>query len=311
MICALTHEECKLRNSHIYPKFMWDFLKETGGDRSRSVHAPTQVLQNGEKCLLLGHRAEQMFSSREKWFAEHIFIPFCNNTINTNIKTSYSDNLYYFIVSVLWRRFYTLRDRIKEELREKCMMALEEWRQYLLNGVIPPKFNQIYIMPITPTLFFTPHFAYNEYVNFTIKDYYSHKSDFYPVSSFLLRDFDSEIYCAPGNYAFFCKVPRFFFWAIIERNETDLNYGIRVRPNGGTIDFKRYNIGNGEVKRFIFKRCYDAEQLYRDATNKLSDHNIDKMIEHMIKKDNIDHLKKSEIEELLYDRVEYLSHSME
>ncbi len=48
-ICALTHEECKLRDSHIYPKFMWDFLKETGGDRFRSVHAPTQVLQDGEK----------------------------------------------------------------------------------------------------------------------------------------------------------------------------------------------------------------------------------------------------------------------
>lgn len=191
------------------------------------------------------------------------------------------------------------------------MAALEEWRLYLLNGEIPPKFNQIYMMPITPTLFFTPHFAYNEYINFTIEYYYNHKSDFYPVSSYLLRDFDSEIYCAPNNYVFFCKVPRFFFWAVIERKDTDINLGIRVRPDGGKIDYKRYNIGNGEIKRFIFKRCYDAEQLYRDATNKLSDHNVDKLIERMVKKENIEHLKNSEVEELLYERVEYQSQTMD
>ena len=190
-------------------------------------------------------------------------------------------------------------------------MALEEWRQYLLNGVIPPKFHQIYMMPITPTLFFTSHFKVSEYVNITIEDYYSQKSNFYPVSSYLLRSFDSEIYCAPNNHAFFCKVPRFFFWVVIECHETDLNFGIRVRPNGRKIDFKRYNIGNGEIKRFIFKRCYEVEQLYRDATNKLSDHNIDKMIERMVRKENIEHLKNSEVEELLYERVKYQSHSMD
>lgn len=310
MVCALTNEECELRQSHIYPKFMWDFLKQTGGDRFRSVHTPTQTLQDGEKCHLLGHRAEQMFSSREKWFAQHIFTPFCNNTIN-NTKISYDGSLYYFIISVLWRRFYTLRNAVKENLTDQCMEALEEWRLYLLNGTVPPKFNQIYIMPITPTLFFTPHFSLIEGYDITFEDYENCKSNFYPVTSYLLRTFDAEIYCSPKNYAFFCKVPRFFFWAIIERNETDLNFGIRVRPEGGRIDFKRYNIGNGEIKRFIFKRCYDVEQLYRDATNKLSDHNINKMMERMVKKGNIEHLKNSEVEALLYDRVEYQSQTMD
>lgn len=310
MICALTHEECELRNSHIYPKFMWDFLKATGGDRFRPVNAPTQVLQDGEKSHLLSHRAEQMFSSREKWFAEHIFMPFCNNEVK-NTKISYDDNLYYFIISLLWRRFYTMSSAIKENLREQCIAALEEWRLYLLNGVIPPKYNQIYIMPITPSLFFTPNFSLSKGLDITLEDYENCKSDFYPVTSYLLRTFDAEIYCSPNNHVFFCKVPRFFFWAIIERNETDLNFGIRVKPDGGTIDFKRYNIGNGEVKRFIFKRCYDAEQLFRDATNKLSYHNIDKMIERMVKKDNIEHLRKTEVEELLYNRVEYQSQTMD
>ena len=291
MICALTHEECELRKSHIYPKFIWDFLKDKGGSRFRSVHAPTKVMQDGEKDYLLGNRAEQMFSLREKWFAEHIFTPFCDNTI-PKTKVSYDNNLYYFIVSVLWRRFYTLRDYIKVELREQCMLALEEWREYLLNGVTPPKFNQIYMMPITPEIFFSPYFSFNKDFYVTIEDYKNNRIDFYPVTSYLLTDFDSEIYCAPNNYAFFCKIPRFFFWAVI---------------NGGIIDFKRYNIGNGEIKRFIFQRSYDAEQLYREAANKLSDKTIDKMLEHIKRKENIEHLKNSEMGELLFERVEYQS----
>jgi hypothetical protein len=306
MICALTHEECELRKSHIYPKFIWDFLKDKGGSRFRSVNAPTKVMQDGEKDYLLGNRAEQMFSLREKWFVEHIFMPFCNKTI-LKTKANYDNNLYYFIVSVLWRRFYTLRDYIKVELREQCMLALEEWREYLLNGVTPPKFNQIYMMPITPGLFFSPYFSFNKDFYVTIEDYKNNRTDFYPVTSYLLTDFDSEIYCAPNNYAFFCKIPRFFFWAVIERNDTELNFGIRVKPNGGTIDFKRYNIGNGEIKRFIFQRSYDAEQLYREAASKLSDKTMDKMLEHMKRKENIEHLKKSEMGELLFERVEYQS----
>lgn len=306
MICALTHEECELKKSHIYPKFIWDFLKEKGGSRFRSVHAPTKIMQDGEKCFLLGNRAEQMFSLREKWFAEHIFIPFCNDAI-MNTKVSYNDSLFYFIVSVLWRRFYTLMDNINDELKKQCMVALEEWRLFLLNGIIPPKYNQIYMMPVTPTLFFSPYFSFAKDYNVTIDDYRNDKNGFYPVTSYLLTDIESEIYCAPNNYAFFCKIPRFVFWAVIERNGTDQNYGIRVKPNGGTIDFKRYNIGNGEIKRFLFQRSYDAELLYKEASSKLSDKTLNKILGHMKRKENIEHLKNSETGELLLERVEYQS----
>lgn len=47
MICALTHEECELRKSHIYPKFIWDFLKDKGGSRFRSINGNNRVELNG------------------------------------------------------------------------------------------------------------------------------------------------------------------------------------------------------------------------------------------------------------------------
>jgi hypothetical protein len=30
-ICALTGERCELQESHIYPKFVYKYLKQTGG----------------------------------------------------------------------------------------------------------------------------------------------------------------------------------------------------------------------------------------------------------------------------------------
>ena len=76
MICALTHEDCKLRKSHIYPKFMWDFLKETGGDRFRPIHTPTQVLQDGEKNIYLAIVQSKCFLHEKNGLLNIFLCPF-------------------------------------------------------------------------------------------------------------------------------------------------------------------------------------------------------------------------------------------
>ena len=151
--CALTLEECDLKESHIYPKFIFDYLLQKGGKRFRCLGNPTKVLQDGVKRHLLGGNAEQEFSKREKWFAEKLFIPFCNGQMN-NSKLIYHDELYYFCVSLLWRVLYWVKDSIRgERLISKCNQAFEEWRIFLNGGNLPPNFNRIYLMPITPLLF--------------------------------------------------------------------------------------------------------------------------------------------------------------
>ena len=72
-ICALTGEECELRDSHIYPKFMFEAMKKLGGTNFRISNMPNRVLQDGLKKRLLGHNAEQMFSKSENWFAKTFF----------------------------------------------------------------------------------------------------------------------------------------------------------------------------------------------------------------------------------------------
>ena len=243
-ICALTNKECDLQLSHIFPKFVWRYQKANGSTYWRNTSNPNKAMQDGPKEYLLGRYAEQEFSKRETWFANNIFYPFCKEQLELS-KVTYKEELYYFCISVLWRILLTTKDHIANpKVKAKCMIALEEWRIYLNGGDIPPTFNQIYMMPINEKLYKT-----------LLPDYILSKYTYNEIYWYILRETDREIYCEkPNNQALFCKIPQFFFWAVIERNDTSLNYGLRISPNGGKIDFKRYNIGKGEIKTYIFQR---------------------------------------------------------
>jgi len=280
-ICALTLEECELRESHIYPKFVYHYLKQKGGNRFRGINNPTKVLQDGIKVPLLGHQAEQEFSKREKWFAEKLFVPFCNGLLN-DTKFVYYDELYYFCVSLLWRALYLAKENIiGEDLKARCKQAFEEWRIFLSGGNLPPIFNRIYLMPITPMLF-------DEMPQLTFTEQQWNEIEWY-----IHRDIDSALYdLIPNNSAFFCKIPFFFFWAEIERDDTNLNYGLRIMPNGGKIDFRHYHIGKGVVKNYILQRIILESMKIKEISEELSEEQQKSIIRHTIQDE---HLLKSEL----------------
>lgn len=280
-ICALTLEECVLRDSHIYPKFIYNYLKQKGGSRFRTIRNPTMVLQDGMKMPLLGEQAEQEFSKREKWFAENLFIPFCNSEIN-NCKLVYCEELYYFCVSLLWRALYLVKDGIiGDELKTRCNQAFEEWRIFLNGGNLPPTFNRIYLMPITPMLFDDmPQLTFTE-------------QQWNEVEWYIHRDIDSALYdLIPNNSAFFCKIPFFFFWAEIDRTEANLNYGLRILPTGGKIDFKHYRIGKGPIKYYILQRIILESIKIDEISEQLSEKQQRTIIKHVIQDK---HLLNSEL----------------
>lgn len=275
--CPITSRECELQESHIYPKFMWEFLKKTGGDKFRSIECPTKIIQNGEKIPLLSKEAEEMFCKHEKWFAERIFIPFCTKKTSIS-QISYQKELYFFTISLLWRRLYTTIDYIIDpHIKDICQEALEEWRKYLSEGKIPCRFSEIYIMPITPDCFNLP--------------------PIYEIDSYILRDFDTELFIHDNsNVAYFCKTPRFFFWATIKRDNTNLNYGIKINPNRGKINLKKYKVGDGYVKGYILSRIKKVSQIYNQTSQKLSDVQINKIIERTVNRTSF---RNSELETLL------------
>ena len=68
-ICRLTKKETEIKNSHIYPKFVIEWMKATGSKYQRGYLTPNKRDQDGLKKYLLSEEAEQIFSKREKWFA--------------------------------------------------------------------------------------------------------------------------------------------------------------------------------------------------------------------------------------------------
>lgn len=283
--CALTGETCKLQNSHIYPKFIYNHLKQTGGGRFRVANNPNQALQDGLKKHLLGSWAELEFSKREKWFAENIFSPFVNGQL-ANTKQVYTEDLYYFCISLLWRVLLLTKDNIiGEKERRKCDEALEEWRSYLNGGGLPSTYGNIYMMPITPELFDKEQMI----LPGTRK--------FVEVQWYIRRSFDSDLFgLIPNNNIFFCKIPYFFFWAVIERDNKQTNYGLRVLPYGGKIDFKHYHIGNGYVKEYVLLRILLAAQKAEEVAENMSKEQQDKILQFTLQDK---HLKGSELADLL------------
>ena len=99
-ICALTGEKCELQESHIYPKFVYKHLKQTGGNSFRAVGNPNKAFQDGFKKPLLGRWAELEFSKRESGLQKTFLLPLLmvnwqKVRLNTMINYTISASLYY------------------------------------------------------------------------------------------------------------------------------------------------------------------------------------------------------------------------
>lgn len=101
--CALCRQNKELQLSHIVPNFVGRYLKSTSPGSIRVTNEPNKVAQDIEKHFMLCHDCEELFSSRERWFANIFFNPYQqrNETIY-----DYNENLTYFIISLSWRSLY-------------------------------------------------------------------------------------------------------------------------------------------------------------------------------------------------------------
>lgn len=103
--CALCNTKTTLKESHIIPKFVTEWIKKTGatGFLRKSENGFKRREQDGFKKYLLCENCEGLFSKSEKRFSETIFIPYLNNNQN---EFEYEEWLTFFVTSVNWRILY-------------------------------------------------------------------------------------------------------------------------------------------------------------------------------------------------------------
>lgn len=134
-VCALCLQESELRESHIIPKFVGKWIKETGTGYLVSAEDGSKRVQDITKLHLLCNDCEEKFSKLEKYFADKIFFPFHKDKIRT---FDYNENLQSFIISLSWRTLKIIAQDFKEEnpnshLNSFVGEAENHWREFL-NG---------------------------------------------------------------------------------------------------------------------------------------------------------------------------------
>lgn len=258
--CKLYGIESELRKSHIVPKFVFDYMKKTGGQFLRSYENPNKRVQDGIKKYLLGEKAEQEFSKRERWFSSNIFYPYLNENLQ---RFEYDENFAYFIVSVLWR---VILDQLEhpssnEKKLDFLKEVADEWREFLSASKYPRNYNDLNVM-LTDRL-------------------KSHNINSQNADLYISRYIDATIiinddYSTVGVYV---KFLRFMFWSILKGKPTQ-GENIKVKFNPGVLTLPQ-SVNDDYFGGFIFSRIKEI-----DDAPILSEVQQKKIVEEIMKSEN-------------------------
>ena len=231
--CPLFDNETELCESHIFPKFAYKDLRWNNQSRFVTWEKECPPMQTGYKVPLLGRKAENLFSKYENWFAQHIYRPFRNGELKGTF--CYSEKLYYFAALQTWRGcLYATkqhgRDRFADGLYDSLISAMDEWKNYLVNGVIPPEHDAFYLMPLG-----------KEHVRFPL---------FLEVEFYMRRIFEFNIMMTEAGNAVYSKLPSFIIWTPLSQ-QSQVDLGFKIIPEGGSFDFSNYEITDSEVIDYL------------------------------------------------------------
>ena len=144
--CRLCKRDTVLQESHIIPKFVIRWLKDSSATGYlRASPAINRRSQDGLKAPLLCADCEGQFSQWESEVAKRIFYPFNKDRPKL---LAYGPWLLKFAVSVSWRSLThyidaTSRSEYSEEGLQLIEKALRAWREFLLDrGPHPGPFEQ-------------------------------------------------------------------------------------------------------------------------------------------------------------------------
>lgn len=146
-ICRLCEKSSELADSHILPKSIFKWMKETSAtDYLRFSQKMDVPQQDGLKTPFLCHECENQFSTYEKYFKEKIFLPLHDNKDSV----SYNNGLLKFSASLAWRVLkYTIEQKNTNHLTKRqleyCDSALRAWKDYLFNKKDSPGIFELHL----------------------------------------------------------------------------------------------------------------------------------------------------------------------
>lgn len=246
--CALCKNDRELRESHIVPKFVFRWMAKTSGTKYfRQAVTPNLRRQDGPKQKLLCSDCEALFSTYERWFAEHIFRPYIENR---QFKLPYDENLFRFIISLLWRVLYLDLPNNYTSLRAhrgRLVEAEAEWRAFLTSGALPSRFRRAHL--------FLTDIGTSDGVQPVVN-----------LNVYLARDVDSTVAAGRRDCIVYSKFARFIFWGEITDLESEATDGTLVAPQGGTLSVPQ-TVSNGRLGQFLVDRARTVHEMAQQISD--------------------------------------------
>ena len=135
-LCKLCQDSDDLQVSHILPRFLGKYLKETSATGFlTAIDTEGQPSRSQDICKtrLLCSRCESILNKAETFFAKTIFHPFKQDNLKS---IPIDDRLGRFAVSVSLRALWVMQlveHPLAEKWRDKLCELENEWRNYLLE----------------------------------------------------------------------------------------------------------------------------------------------------------------------------------
>ncbi|MFV0305543.1 MAG: hypothetical protein ACK5IC_08705 [Moheibacter sp.] len=151
MKCKLHNGEAELCISHIIPKFVYKWMKETGPGRLRQMKDFKRPVQDGIKGKMLCLECERKFNIYETWFKKNVFDKYLKQNIFEFTSTK---ELGYFIISILWRVLVIFKDDGNNYFFKSNLDKAEiEWKNYLNKNLAIQNYKNFHLILIDNSYF--------------------------------------------------------------------------------------------------------------------------------------------------------------
>ncbi len=252
--CALCLKTTELKLSHIVPKFVWRWLKESSASSIRSSREPDLRIQDGLKIHLLCAECEQRFSDWEKRFAEKVFLPL-NDPEAVIEPIHYEEWALKFAVSVSWRvlTFFNLKGHASDfspRQNELADVALETWRKFLLGEVSNPGNFEQHLHPVD-----------------VLTNYEGPKISSY-LNRYLLRTIDVDVISTSDSTYVYIKMCRLILFGRIEEKYPRKWKGMQLHLRKGDIRPRTYYCAPGWVADYLSRKADETKNALESVSPK-------------------------------------------
>jgi hypothetical protein len=252
--CRLCGETKELQESHILPRFVYRWMKETSATGYlRFGQQPNLRVQDGVKRHLLCADCEQRFNQWETQFANQIFHPM---TQGNTPRASYGAWLLLFCASVSWRVLVYFIDgkhidHVPDALLPSVESAEVTWRGFLLGTLPRLQPHEQHILPMAGGALET----------------YTHSEMPTNINRYLFRTPEMSVASTDRDAFTYSKLGPFIILGFIAMPRPKQWVGTKLNVQGGTLGPRHYTMPK-QFWDFISARADNAATLQERISEK-------------------------------------------